>query len=89
MSVFFKKAERKNAKLRLAIAGPTGSGKTYTALVLAKGIGGRIAAQILKIVALNYMKIWLSLNMQIFNLPTLPRSLLKSLRLLKMQTSIL
>lgn len=43
MSVFFKKAERKNAKLRLAIAGPTGSGKTYTALVLAKGIGGRIA----------------------------------------------
>lgn len=43
MSVFFKKAERKNAKLRLAIAGPTGSGKTFTALVLAKGIGGRIA----------------------------------------------
>lgn len=43
MSVFFKKAERKNAKLRLAIAGPTGSGKTFTALILAKGIGGRIA----------------------------------------------
>jgi hypothetical protein len=43
MTVFFKKAERKNAKLRLAIAGPTGSGKTFTALLLAKGIGGRIA----------------------------------------------
>lgn len=43
MTVFFKKAERKNAKLRLALAGPTGSGKTFTALVLAKGIGGRIA----------------------------------------------
>lgn len=43
MSVFFKKAQRKNAKLRLAIAGPTGSGKTYGALILAKGIGGRIA----------------------------------------------
>ncbi|MDF2418449.1 AAA family ATPase [Acinetobacter beijerinckii] len=43
MTVFFKKAERKNAKLRLAIAGPTGSGKSFTALLLAKGIGGRIA----------------------------------------------
>lgn len=43
MTVFFKKAQRKNAKLRLAIAGPTGSGKTYGALILAKGIGGRIA----------------------------------------------
>ncbi|MFC2998241.1 ATP-binding protein, partial [Acinetobacter sichuanensis] len=43
MSIFFKKAERKNAKLRLAIAGPTGAGKTFGALLLAKGIGGRIA----------------------------------------------
>lgn len=42
-TVFFKKAQRKNAKLRLAIAGPTGSGKTFGALLLAKGIGGRIA----------------------------------------------
>ena len=42
-TVFFKKAERKNAKLRLALAGPTGSGKTFGALLLAKGIGGRIA----------------------------------------------
>lgn len=43
MTVFFKKAQRKNAKLRLAIAGPTGAGKTFGALLLAKGIGGRIA----------------------------------------------
>lgn len=43
MSVFFKKAERKNAKLRLALSGPTGSGKTESALMLATGIGGRIA----------------------------------------------
>jgi len=43
MTVFFKKAQRKNAKLRLAIAGPTGSGKTMGALLIAKGIGGRIA----------------------------------------------
>lgn len=43
MSVFFKKAERQKAKLRLAISGPTGSGKTEGALMLAKGIGGRVA----------------------------------------------
>ncbi|EZQ11667.1 ATP-binding protein [Acinetobacter sp. Ver3] len=42
-TVFFKKAQRKNAKLRLALAGPTGSGKTLGALLLAKGIGGKIA----------------------------------------------
>lgn len=39
----FKKAERKQAKLRLALAGPAGSGKTYSALLLAMGLGGRIA----------------------------------------------
>lgn len=43
MTVFFKKAERKNAKLRLALAGPTGSGKTLGALLIAKGIGGKVA----------------------------------------------
>ena len=42
-NVFFKPAQRKNAKLRLAVSGPTGAGKTYGALMLAKGIGGRIA----------------------------------------------
>lgn len=34
----FKKAERKKSFLRLAITGPTGSGKTYSALRIAKGI---------------------------------------------------
>jgi len=39
----FHKAERKKGKLRLAIAGPAGSGKTYSALLIALGLGGRIA----------------------------------------------
>lgn len=39
----FRKAERKKAKLRLGISGPAGSGKTYSALLIAKGIGGKIA----------------------------------------------
>lgn len=39
----FKKAERKQARLRLALTGPSGAGKTYSALMLAKGIGGKIA----------------------------------------------
>lgn len=39
----FVKAERRKAKLRLALSGVSGSGKTYGALLLAKGIGGRIA----------------------------------------------
>ena len=39
----FRKAERRKAKLRLAITGPAGSGKTYGALQIAQGLGGRIA----------------------------------------------
>ena len=39
----FRKAQRKKAKLRLAITGPAGSGKTYSALLLAFGLGGKIA----------------------------------------------
>ena len=39
----FKKAERKQARLRLALAGPCGSGKTYSALQMAKGLGEKIA----------------------------------------------
>ena len=37
-----RKAERRKAKLRLGITGPAGSGKTYGALQVAFGIGGRI-----------------------------------------------
>ena len=39
----FRKAERRKAKLRLALTGPAGSGKTYGALMIAQGIGGKIA----------------------------------------------
>jgi len=39
----FQKAERKKARLRLALCGPAGSGKTYSALKIAQGLGGRIA----------------------------------------------
>lgn len=35
-------AQRKKAKLRLGIAAPSGAGKTYGALLLAQGLGGKI-----------------------------------------------
>lgn len=42
----FQKAERKRAKARVALAGPSGSGKSMSALLLAKGLmpEGKIAA---------------------------------------------
>jgi hypothetical protein len=42
----FKKAERKQSKLRLAICGPAGSGKSYSSIMIAKGLtqkNGKIA----------------------------------------------
>ena len=39
----FTKATKRRAKLRLALCGPTGSGKTYSALAIAQGLGQRIA----------------------------------------------
>lgn len=42
----FEPARRQEARLRLAITGPAGAGKTYTSLVLAKhlaGAGGKVA----------------------------------------------
>jgi hypothetical protein len=36
--IVFHKAERKRSKLRLAIAGPSGAGKTYSALLIGGGI---------------------------------------------------
>lgn len=39
----FKKAQRKQAKARIAITSPSGGGKTMGALLIAAGIGGRIA----------------------------------------------
>lgn len=39
----FVKAERKQSKLRLALTGASGSGKTIGALQIASGLGGRVA----------------------------------------------
>lgn len=39
----FQKAVKHEAKLRLSLIGPAGSGKTYTALTLATHLGGKIA----------------------------------------------
>lgn len=37
-----RKAERKKAKLRLGICAPSGAGKTYSALLIAQGLGKKI-----------------------------------------------
>lgn len=37
-----KKAQRMKAKLRMGIAAPSGAGKTYSALLLAFGLGGKV-----------------------------------------------
>ena len=37
-----RKAERKKAKLRLGLSAPSGGGKTYSALLLAFGLGGKV-----------------------------------------------
>jgi hypothetical protein len=42
MNMQIRKAERKKAKLRLGIAAPSGAGKTYSALLLAFGLGGKV-----------------------------------------------
>lgn len=39
----FRKASKKSCKLRLALFGVSGGGKTYSSLLLAKGLGGRVA----------------------------------------------
>lgn len=39
----FKKATRAQAKLRMALVGPSGAGKTYTALSIARHLGSRVA----------------------------------------------
>ena len=42
MALQIRKAERRKARLRLALMGPTGSGKTMSALRLAFGLGGKV-----------------------------------------------
>ncbi len=39
----FKKAQKSLSKARICIAGPAGSGKTYSALLIASGLGNKIA----------------------------------------------
>ena len=42
MKFDIRPAARERAKLRLGIAGPAGSGKSYTALLIASALGGRV-----------------------------------------------
>jgi hypothetical protein len=46
MSFTFQKAVRKKAKLRLLLTGPSGAGKTYSALLIAQGLGAKKIAVI-------------------------------------------
>lgn len=39
----FRPATKSEARLRMAISGPSGAGKTYTSLLLASGLGDRVA----------------------------------------------
>ena len=43
MGFEFKKANKAKSKLRCAVFGPSGAGKTMSALRMAKGMGGRVA----------------------------------------------
>lgn len=43
MSMSFQKATKRSARLRLALIGVAGAGKTYTALNIAKHLGGAVA----------------------------------------------
>lgn len=43
MALQFRKAEKHAAKLRMALVGISGTGKTYSALRLATGMGGKVA----------------------------------------------
>ena len=41
MGIEIRKARRSSAKARVLVGGPSGAGKTYSGLLLAKGLGGR------------------------------------------------
>jgi hypothetical protein len=43
MSGLFRKASKEQARLRMALVGPSGGGKTFSALSIAQGLGGRVA----------------------------------------------
>ena len=43
MAMQFQKAAKSQAKIKLALTGPAGTGKTYSALAIASGMGSKIA----------------------------------------------
>ena len=43
MSIQFRKADKSQSKVRVGLFAPSGFGKTYSALRIAKGLGGKIA----------------------------------------------
>ena len=43
MAVTFQRASKSQSKLRAAVFGPSGAGKTYSCLRIAKGLGGQVA----------------------------------------------
>src|SRR3990167_629464 len=43
MTNLFRKAERQKAKARIALCAPSGGGKTHSALLIAAGLGKKIA----------------------------------------------
>jgi len=43
MSIQFRKADKAQSKVRIGLFSPSGFGKTYSALRLAKGLGGKVA----------------------------------------------
>ena len=50
----FQKATKTQSRLRLALEGPPGSGKTYTALAVASALGERVPRRQIA-VALQYL----------------------------------
>ena len=46
MSNLFHRATKTQSKLRMALYGVSGSGKTFSALAIAKGLGGRVAVEL-------------------------------------------
>ena len=57
--MYIRRAQRKQAKIKLALQGPAGSGKTYSAIQLSKGLVGDLSKVcIIDTEVLIYMHIW-------------------------------
>ncbi|PXX22852.1 AAA family ATPase [Arenibacter sp. ARW7G5Y1] len=66
-----RQSERKKAKIRLALQGPSGAGKTYSALLLAKGLSGGDISKVAVISSENGSADLYS-NLYSYNVLTLP-----------------